>query len=128
MTSGQKSWAFPNTTDPQVVVISSSGMQTLCMAVFSVLAAILRSLYGEMSTVLTTLCGLVPSLGIYGNLDATTWIRFGWVTLPVLSTAHKVIHTGILSCCSYFESIIHFYWMLQRENLVKSSHPLRRLH
>ncbi len=32
------------------------------------------------------------------------------VGIPFLSTAHK-IQTGILSSCSYFESIIRFYWM-----------------
>ncbi len=44
---------------------------------------------------------------------------------------HKVVHTGILSCCSYyFESIIHYYWILQRERLlgqIKSSSTTRAL-
>ncbi len=50
-------------------------------------------------------------------------IRFSWVTLPLLSisTAHKAVHTGIISCrSSYIESIIHFYSILQgvRERLL----------
>ncbi len=64
--------------------------------------------------------------------NATKWIRFSWITLPLLSTAHKVVYTGSLSCRSgYFESIIHFYWILQRvrERLgqIKSSSITRAL-
>ncbi len=44
----------------------------------------------------------------------TKWLGFSWTTLPLLSTALKVVHIGILSCCSYFESIIHYDWILQR--------------
>ncbi len=28
------------------------------------------------------------------NSNVTKWIRFSWITLPLLSTAHKVVHTG----------------------------------
>ncbi len=45
--------------------------------------------------------------GLYCNSCATNWmIRFTSITLPPLSTstAHKVVDTCILSCCSYIES------------------------
>ncbi len=38
----------------------------------------------------------------------------------LLTTAHKV-HTGILSCFSYIEKIIHFYWILQRVRDARSN-------
>ncbi len=40
----------------------------------------------------------------------------GWnlVRFTLLPATHKVVHIGILSCCSYIESIIHFHWILQR--------------
>ncbi len=43
-------------------------------------------------------------------------ITFSWITLPLLSTlaAYKAVSTGIMSCCNYFKSIIHFYLMIQR--------------
>ncbi len=43
-------------------------------------------------------------------LTAIQLNRSHFVEFPPLSTTHKV-HTSILSCCSYFESTIHYYWM-----------------
>ncbi len=40
--------------------------------------------------------------------NTTQRFTFSCITLPLLSTTHKVVHTGILSCCSYFDSIIYF--------------------
>ncbi len=46
------------------------------------------------------------------NSNAAKWIRYSWITLPLLSASHKVVHTSVLSCCSYFElifPIIRYY-------------------
>ncbi len=62
---------------------------------------------------------------VAASSNTTKRIRFSWTTLP-LSTTYKMVHANILFYFSYFESIIHFYWMLQRvmRDLVKSSRPL----
>ncbi len=36
------------------------------------------------------------------------------VGFPLPPISLKVVHTGILSCFSYIESIINYYWVLQR--------------
>ncbi len=45
------------------------------------------------------------------NNNATKWVSFSWIALPLLSTAHNVVRTDILL---QLESMIHFYSILQR--------------
>ncbi len=69
------------------------------------------------ATCTTTRCThcCTPSLDC-NSKASTKWIRFSWITLPLLSTStiHRMVHTGVPSCFTYFGSIIRFYWTLQK--------------
>ncbi len=54
----------------------------------------------------------VTVIRLNGRRDLVGLLPF---SLLSTSTAHKVVHTGILSCGNdLYDSIIHFYWMLHR--------------
>ncbi len=82
----------------------------------------------QFDAALTPTSNASSHLASFCNSNATTsCIRFNWITLPLLSNARKV-YTGILSCCSYFESITHYYWILQRLREAFKSQVLCNMH
>ncbi len=46
---------------------------------------------------------------VNSNKELNGSYLIGLLSPPILSSTHKVAHIGVLSCCSYFESLIHYY-------------------